>query len=67
MIKGLIEMENEKMTITVKELSQIMRISIPKAYELANTEKFPCINVGRRKIIPFESFKHWMERQAGCV
>ena len=51
----------EKMTMSVKELGQQMGISLPKAYELVESEGFPKIQVGRRKVIPIEGFRHWLE------
>lgn len=54
----------EKVAMTVKEMGQQLGISPPKAYELTNIKGFPCIQVGRRKIIPIDAFKRWMNEQA---
>lgn len=54
----------EKLTIGVDELAATMGISRPKAYELANSEGFPIIRVGRRIRIPISAFEHWLEVQA---
>ncbi|MCL2298948.1 MAG: helix-turn-helix domain-containing protein [Firmicutes bacterium] len=40
-----------------------MGISRPKAYELTEREGFPCIRVGRRKVIPVDGFRRWLEAQ----
>ena len=55
----------QKMTITVHELAAHMGISKPKAYELVRSDGFPAIKVGRRIVIPTDSFKHWLDLQSG--
>ena len=45
----------DKMTIGVDELATEMGISRPKAYELANSDGFPILRVGRR--IPYSCFR----------
>ncbi len=55
----------EKLTMTVQELAQIMGISKPKAYELTHIQGFPAIRVGKRIVIPVESFRQWLKRVAG--
>lgn len=54
----------EKMTIGVDELATTLGISRPKAYELANSEGFPIIRVGRRIRIPVSAFRNWLDVQA---
>ncbi len=55
----------EKLTMSVQEMAQIMGISKPKAYELTHIHDFPAIRVGRKIIIPVESFQRWLKRAAG--
>ena len=52
------------MTMTVREMSEHMRISLPKAYELTEVEGFPVIHVGRKKVIPMEAFKRWLDEES---
>lgn len=54
----------EKATFGVDELATTMGISRPKAYELANSEGFPIVRVGRRIRIPVSAFQHWLEVQS---
>jgi len=49
--------------MTVDEVGLAMGISRPKAYELTEREGFPCIRVGRRKVIPVDGFRRWLEAQ----
>lgn len=50
----------EKMTISVKELSSQLGISLIKAYELAKSEGFPSIRIGTRILIPVDAFREWL-------
>lgn len=54
----------EKMTYSVDEMAAAVGISRPKAYELANSEGFPIIRVGRRIRIPVAALEQWLEAQA---
>ena len=54
----------EKLTMNTKELSAAMGISYPLALELTEREGFPCIRIGRRKVIPVDRFKAWLDAQA---
>ena len=51
---------SEKATITVKELSSRMSISLPKAYELVSLPDFPSIKIGTRILIPVGAFNEWI-------
>ncbi|MBR1812154.1 MAG: excisionase family DNA-binding protein [Clostridia bacterium] len=50
----------EKTTMSVKELSSQMGISLPKAYELVKTPGFPSIRIGTRILIPIDAFREWL-------
>lgn len=52
----------EKTTMSVQELSAQMGISLPKAYELVKTPRFPTIRIGARILIPIEAYKEWLVR-----
>ena len=53
----------EKSTMSVQELSSLMGISLPKAYELVKEPGFPTIKVGTRILIPIEGFNEWLKRK----
>ena len=46
------------------EMAKHMGISRPKAYELANTEGFPAIRIGKRIVIPYQAFIDWLQESA---
>lgn len=53
----------EKLVFSVDELGKALKISRPKAYELANTEGFPSIRLGKRLVIPISALELWLEKQ----
>lgn len=58
------EANENKLCISVPEMAKHMGISRPKAYELANTEGFPAIRVGKRIVIPYQAFINWLQESA---
>ena len=56
----------DKVTRTVKELAAAMGVSVPVAYDLTEQAGFPCIRIGRRKVIPVDGFRRWLEAQCPC-
>lgn len=57
----------EKLTMNVKEMAQVLGISLPKAYDLANREDFPALRLGRRIVIPKAEFKEWLSKTVTVV
>lgn len=55
---------DKKAAISVGEMAKMLGISKPKAYELANRADFPKITLGRRIIIPVETFMKWLDNEA---
>ena len=56
-----------KLTYTVEEMGEALGISRVKAYELANSENFPKIRIGKRIVIPIDSLNRWLENQSTSV
>ncbi len=54
----------EKITISVTELSMMMGISLPKAYELVKRPGFPSVRMGTRILIPKNAFEEWLNEEA---
>ena len=55
---------NDKPTMTVKEMSRYLGVSLPKAYELTEIKGFPVLRLGRRKVVPTVAFERWLEDAA---
>lgn len=61
-------MEQEKLAISVKELSKLLGIHLQAAYDLTKREGFPVIRVSeRRTIIPMEGLKKWLATNGGQI
>lgn len=52
--------ENLPFTLTVPQVAEIMGINKTTAYGLARTEGFPCIKIGKRKVVPRDAFFRWL-------
>lgn len=57
----VIKVEDLPITLTVKDVSKIMGISLGKTYELVKRRNFPCISISRRLIIPTKKFLDWLD------
>lgn len=53
-----------KLCITVDEMAERIGICRVNAYELARSQGFPSITVGRRILIPIAALERWLEEQA---
>lgn len=52
--------------IDAKTLAKVMGISLSKSYELFRSKGFPCISLGRRKIVPKDKLVEWLNKSAGA-
>ncbi|RKL64968.1 DNA-binding protein [Salipaludibacillus neizhouensis] len=50
------------LVLTAKEVSEILQISKPTAYELMNQKNFPLIKLGRCKRVLTSEFFTWLEK-----
>jgi excisionase family DNA binding protein len=50
--------------ISVDEMARMLSIARVTAYQLTKTNGFPCFHIGKRIIIPLQSFHRWAEEQA---
>lgn len=56
----------EKIVYTVKEISNLLGIGLPAAYQLVRSDGFPCIKVGKRLVVPIEAFHAWVKEQTNA-
>lgn len=54
----------EKVMLTVPEAAQILRIDKVTVYELAKSNGFPALRIGRRVLIPRDALLRWIEAEA---
>lgn len=53
-----------KLTMSVPEAAKLLGISIPSMYNLARTEGFPTLMLGKRMMISVKGLERWVEEQA---
>ena len=56
--------ENKPTYISVDEMAKMLSIARVTAYQLTKTNGFPCFYIGKRIIIPLNSFNNWAAEQA---
>ena len=56
--------EELPLTLNAREAAAVLRISKSKVYELAQSESFPAIRIGKRVVIPRDKLIQWMNAQA---
>ena len=56
--------EDLPLTLKAHEAAAVLRISKSKVYELAQSESFPAIRIGKRVVIPRDKLIQWMNAQA---
>ena len=56
--------EDLPLTLKAHEAAAVLRISKSKVYELARTESFPAVRIGKRVVIPRDKLIEWMNAQA---
>lgn len=59
--------EQVPVVIDAKTLAKVMGISLSKSYELFRSKGFPCISLGRRKIVPKDKLIEWLNKSAGAL
>ena len=59
--------EDLPLTLNAREAAEVLRISKSKVYELAQSESFPAIRIGKRVVIPRDKLIEWMNAQADGI
>ncbi len=55
---------SERLVFTVPEVAKRIGVNKAAVYELAKTEHFPAIKIGRRIVIPKAALESWLETEA---
>lgn len=56
---------DERLTLSVKEAAAMMGVGVALMYELTHVKGFPCITIGRKRIIIKSKFINWVESSGG--
>lgn len=59
--------QQQSRAISVREIAEVMGVSLPKAYIIARSQGFPAIISGKRLVIPRGAFERWFESGGGKV
>lgn len=51
------------LTLTVPEVGEVLGLSRAKAYDLARSEGFPSMRIGRRILVPRNKLIRWIDEQ----
>lgn len=57
--------EEKKMTLTAKEAASALNVSMPTFYQLASSDGFPMIRVGRKIVVNAAGLQRWLEANHG--
>ena len=55
--------EREKITLSVKQVSEVLGIGINQAYDLVHRADFPALKIGNRYLISKAGLEAWIESQ----
>lgn len=56
------------MFLSIKDVADTVGLSISRTYDIASTDKsFPCVLLGRRKVVPRDEFKAWVKASSKGV
>lgn len=54
----------QKLTLSIREAAEAIGISETKMYQLAKSQGFPSVVIGKRILVSTEGLKLWVEEQA---
>ena len=61
-------MSAEKILLNIwPETGQLLGVSRKTAYELANSEGFPIVAIGKRKLVPVKALEQWVEQNTSAA
>ena len=50
----------EPMVLTVQEMAELLKISMPMAYRLTRIASFPKLKIGAKTLVPVDMLKKWI-------
>lgn len=58
------KVENQKLTLSIPEAAEQLRISANTMRQLARRKGFPAFNIGNRLLVSAKGLAEWVEEQA---
>ena len=59
------DLEGLPAVLNLRHVQEVLGISRPKVYELAHSQGFPTVRIGRSIRVPRQLFLRWLEGQTG--
>lgn len=59
-------MEN-KIMVPAKEAAAMLNVSMPTFYQLAASDGFPTVRMGKKILVSVEGLKDWVKNHYGCT
>jgi len=56
---------SNKITLTITETAEVLSLSKNVVYQLTHRDDFPCISLGRRKLVPRDKLIEWVNTHCG--
>ena len=57
-------MDNSKLALTLEQAADLINVSLPTMREIVHKADFPAFRMGRRWIIPVDTFNEWICQRA---
>lgn len=54
----------DKVALSLTECAVMLGVGRSKMHELARSDRFPVVRVGRRVLVPIDALKAWLNEQA---
>ncbi|MBT9156958.1 MAG: hypothetical protein DDT37_01955 [Firmicutes bacterium] len=45
---------------SISEIASLLNVSLPSAYAMARSERFPAFSIGKRILVPKVAFDRWL-------
>ncbi len=58
-------MTQELTILNAEQLAETLQISRARAYQLLNTQGFPTLQIGKRKLVSKDKLMDWIDQHAG--
>ena len=64
-MKKVLDLQQMPMMLDVKDLTAILGLSRAGVYQLMHRKDFPTLKIGKRMLVPKDSFGEWIAQNIG--
>ena len=54
-------------TVSVERAAELLGVSARTVYDLIHSDGFPCVPIGKRRVVSVERLKEWVDERSGAV